>query len=664
MWQPLKRFFIFSLVAAAVVFPGREIGAGESTGKAPGLNSLGVPPSEAKIHPYLAEQMLAAGPDTRLPVYFVIGDRLGYDDFFPWVLSMKIDDRRTTVVKILRTHADRTQADLLALLRAAERAERATIISANWLGNFVRCEATPNVIREAAALASVSEVWFDYVPPLEAVLDSAPTGPAAVLPGNGPLNVGADLVWGLGFTGQGVVVMNADSGIHGTHGDLAGRLWVNPGEIPGNLVDDDLNGKVDDVNGWNFGANNAVILNTGDGHGTNTAGCLVADGTCTGTIYGMAPGAKVMTGRLSGESSQWDAVQYGIAQGAHTQTSSHSYKANFNPPPNYKMHRDVGETSLAAGLIRTNSTSNDGSSCNSTTSFVRKPFNISAPGCLPAPYLDPNQTLVGKKGGVIGVAAYQVATGSLATYSPCGPFAWNLPDLLAVNPAYNVANWDAVNDNDYPWQGASLLGCLKPDVAAPTGTTTTSGGSCATSTFSGTSNATPCANGVMMLWKGANPSLTPEDVAMIVHQTAEDAGVTPGKENNWGAGRIKALAGLKRALCVHRVNGDPGWTVPHQVGTVIEFALDGSAGQPAYMAVAAQRMSVPYGPVVLGIGPIESLFVYFAGATDASGDASFSYLIPPSIAGFTIYTQGAIDDTLGPTGELLLSNVIGVTFTL
>lgn len=663
----LKTLSLLALFTAAAFVTGPDTITGDLDGTRVDSKAVAAPGAE-KLHPYLAERLRSASPETRLPVYFVIGDRLGYDDFFPWVLRMKIDERRSTVVKILRGHADQTQAELLAVLRAAEQAGLAEIISSNWLGNFVRCEAVPGVIHQAAALASVSEVWSDHVPPLEEVLDSAPAADLAlVAPGNGPLSVGADQVWALGFTGQGVIVMNSDSGINPTQGDLAGRLWINPGEIPGNNLDDDLNGKIDDVNGWNFGSNNNVLLNTGDSHGTNTAGCLVADGTCNGTIYGMAPGGKVMTGRLTGEASQWDAIQYAVAQGAHTQTSSHSYKANFNPPPNYKMHRDVGETSLAAGLIRTNSTSNDGGTCSSTTALNRKPFNISAPGCLPAPYIDPNQTLVGRKGGVIGVAAYTLGTGALASYSPCGPFAWNLPDMLAVNPAYAPANWDALNDNDYPWTGGTLMGCLKPDVAAPTGTTTTSGtatGSCSTTTFSGTSNATPCANGVMMLWKCANPSLTPEDVAMIVHQTSQDAGTVPGKENGWGAGRIRALDGLKRALCVHRVNGDPGWTVPHQVGTTIEFALDGVPSRPAYMAVGAQRMSVNMGPVVIGIGPPESLFVYFSGTTDAAGDASFTFPVPPSIAGAVVYTQGLIDDTTGVTGQLLVSNVIGVTFTL
>jgi subtilisin family serine protease len=43
-----------------------------------------------------------------------------------------------------------------------------------------------------------------------------------------------------------------DSGIDLSHPDLAGKLWVNPGEIAGNGIDDDNNGFIDDVNGWDF----------------------------------------------------------------------------------------------------------------------------------------------------------------------------------------------------------------------------------------------------------------------------------------------------------------------------------------------------------------------------------------------------------------------------
>mgnify|MGYP001601744291 FL=1 len=49
-----------------------------------------------------------------------------------------------------------------------------------------------------------------------------------------------------------VVVAVIDSGVDTTHEDLKAILWHNPGEIPGNGIDDDHNGYVDDVYGWNF----------------------------------------------------------------------------------------------------------------------------------------------------------------------------------------------------------------------------------------------------------------------------------------------------------------------------------------------------------------------------------------------------------------------------
>ncbi|SHM72093.1 Subtilase family protein [Cyclobacterium lianum] len=51
---------------------------------------------------------------------------------------------------------------------------------------------------------------------------------------------------------QTVIVAVIDSGIDLDHEDLQGKIWVNEGEIPGNGIDDDDNGYVDDVNGWNF----------------------------------------------------------------------------------------------------------------------------------------------------------------------------------------------------------------------------------------------------------------------------------------------------------------------------------------------------------------------------------------------------------------------------
>ncbi|WP_426483297.1 S8 family peptidase [Flavobacterium sp. 2] len=63
-----------------------------------------------------------------------------------------------------------------------------------------------------------------------------------------------------GRTGQKVIVGIVDSGIDIEHEDLKGMIWTNPKEIPGNGIDDDKNGFIDDVHGWNF-LGNAVHEN-------------------------------------------------------------------------------------------------------------------------------------------------------------------------------------------------------------------------------------------------------------------------------------------------------------------------------------------------------------------------------------------------------------------
>lgn len=88
--------------------------------------------------------------------------------------------------------------------------------------------------------------------------------------------------------GEGVTVAVIDSGSNYNHPDLANAIAVNPGEIPGNNIDDDNNGFVDDVHGYDF-ANGDAIPYDDAGHGTHVA-ALVA-----GSHAGVAPGAKIIT---------------------------------------------------------------------------------------------------------------------------------------------------------------------------------------------------------------------------------------------------------------------------------------------------------------------------------------------------------------------------------
>jgi hypothetical protein len=110
--------------------------------------------------------------------------------------------------------------------------------------------------------------------------------------------INAPEAWAKGYTGQGVVVAVVDSGVDYTHPDLANNIWVNTREIPGNGVDDDRNGFVDDVHGWDFvdQDNTPTDLN---GHGTHVAGTIAAENNNFGAT-GVAYNAQIMPVRVLG----------------------------------------------------------------------------------------------------------------------------------------------------------------------------------------------------------------------------------------------------------------------------------------------------------------------------------------------------------------------------
>jgi subtilisin family serine protease len=99
-------------------------------------------------------------------------------------------------------------------------------------------------------------------------------------------------VWAKGYTGKNVVVAVVDSGVDYTHTDLDNNIWINRGEIFGNGIDDDRNGYVDDVIGWNFVSNNNNPMDN-ESHGTHVAGIIAAESNTFGTT-GVAYNAQIM----------------------------------------------------------------------------------------------------------------------------------------------------------------------------------------------------------------------------------------------------------------------------------------------------------------------------------------------------------------------------------
>ncbi len=126
-------------------------------------------------------------------------------------------------------------------------------------------------------------------------------------------------------TGSGqVIVAVIDEGVDINHEDLAANIWTNPGEIPNNGVDDDGNGFVDDVNGWNFIDNNNQVYGgnpSQDTHGTHVSGTIGAVGNNGVGVVGVNWNVKIMPlkflGPFGGSTADAiSAIEYATMMGA------------------------------------------------------------------------------------------------------------------------------------------------------------------------------------------------------------------------------------------------------------------------------------------------------------------------------------------------------------
>jgi subtilisin family serine protease len=156
-----------------------------------------------------------------------------------------------------------------------------------------------------------------------------------------------------------IVVAVIDTGIRYTHEDLAANMWVNPGEIPGNGVDDDGNGYIDDVHGINAAANSGNPVDVA-GHGTQVAGLLGAVGNNGLGVTGVAWRVRIMAARFfddAGAGSVSDAVEcidYARRNGAHIINTS------FGSPDYSSTFYNAIQSCRSAGIVLVAAAGNDG----------------------------------------------------------------------------------------------------------------------------------------------------------------------------------------------------------------------------------------------------------------------------------------------------------------
>jgi subtilisin family serine protease len=169
---------------------------------------------------------------------------------------------------------------------------------------------------------------------------------------------GADIdaasAWAVRTDASTVTVADIDSGMQLDHPDLAANLWTNPGEIADNRVDDDHNGYIDDIHGWDF-ANDDNDPDDDNGHGTHTAGTIGAVGNNNLGVTGVAWKVRLMPLKAfrangSGDTSAIiGALEYAVANGARISNNSYGgagfVQAEFDA---FAAAADAGHLAIAA----------------------------------------------------------------------------------------------------------------------------------------------------------------------------------------------------------------------------------------------------------------------------------------------------------------------------
>lgn len=197
--------------------------------------------------------------------------------------------------------------------------------------------------------------------------------------GTADADIDSDLAWdittgGSTATGDEIVVCIIE-GANLDHDDLRANRWINPGEIAGNGIDDDGNGYIDDVMGWNAGGNNGVVgygTNSGaTSHGTSCVGMFAAVGDNNLGVVGANWNLKVMvvTYANTTQASVIAAYTYPLIQrqrwnnsngteGALVVATSASWGIDNADPTNYPLWCNFYDTLGYYGIINIGATTN------------------------------------------------------------------------------------------------------------------------------------------------------------------------------------------------------------------------------------------------------------------------------------------------------------------
>ncbi len=471
------------------------------------------------------------------------------------VIAMQVanskSERREAAIRYLQNFAANEQNDIIHAMAGLESAGLVRNMQPMWLANVICLDVTVEAVEYLSQFSAIEYITGDAAAPLF-LQDTA----------WGVRHINSPEVWQRaagGITGSGVVVAVLDSGADLNHPDLLQRFWINSAEdlngdgrftlADENGLDDDGNGFIDDVVGWDFESEdndpspNFFESGRARGHGTHVAGIIAGDGG-NGVATGVAPGASLMILKINSQRSVWAAMQYALTNGADILNMSIGWTQSLSP--DLATWRDVVDNLTDAGVLVVTGA---GSGGQAPLVHAPAPEDITTPGRVPRAF----------------TVAAAAAPSDHAWLDPVARFS-------SVGPI----SWQSVRGfNDYPFPP----GLMKPDVTAPgvNITSTMIGGSYAVK--SGTSMAVAHVSGVAALLLEQDPTLLPHDLAFQLRETAWRFS-DPNDVRGWG--RVDALKAIdiRRDSTVYDLEIDKPNSLWQTESIWIDNDGDGNPDQP------------------------------------------------------------------------------------
>lgn len=377
-----------------------------------------------------------------------------------------------------------TESSLLDALRMANRYQENQLVMfahPNFWSIFERNETIPND-------ALFADQWYHR--------NTGANG--------GTVDADADttLAWDFTTGSSTIVIGIVDNGFDLTHEDLSPNLFTNAGEIAGDGIDNDGNGFIDDVNGWNFigNSNDPSPVGAGDNHGTAVTGVAVARGNNTLGVSGACPNCRFMplnvftnctaagTGCSSNDASFAGAINYAAAMGARIINNSWGHTSTTG----------VASTAITSAI-------NNAAAAGALVFFAGG--NAPSAGWCGASY----PSLVN---------VFAVSSSSNTDRKVIGHAFGNCIDILSPT------RWGAQDGTPTGTLAVTTTdrtgaAGYNSTVPACIGGLTEPGNGNYTNCFSGTSSATPLTSGIAGLILSANPSLTRLQVQRLLQDTAD-----------------------------------------------------------------------------------------------------------------------------------------------